>query len=146
VHVGIEEDGSDPDFVYYRCPVPKLIMEEPVPGTDFNYSYMYNYTEEWETSPERIEDDFTFDIPTAGTAMPDRAELEAVRKSKTEKVHFYEVVFQCGDEECGEMLEPFISPDLFEAMYEKSCPYCTSTKLKVISSKAILKEENDGEE
>jgi hypothetical protein len=144
VHVGIEEDGSDADFVYYRCPVPKVVMDEPVPGIDFNFSYMYTYTEKWEEDPELVEDDFEFEIPVAGTSMPNREELEAVRKAKSEIVYFYEVVFQCTDKECGETLEPFIAPDLFEAMYEQSCPYCTSTKLKIISSKAILKEEDDG--
>jgi hypothetical protein len=143
VHVGIEEDGSDADFVYYRCPVPVAIMSEPVLGYDFNYSYMYNYTEKWEEDPEQIDDDFEFEIPTAGTSMPDREELEVVRKVKAETVYFYEVVFQCMDEECERISEPFVSTDLFDAMYEKSCSYCAGTKLKLISSKAILKEEDD---
>jgi hypothetical protein len=144
VHVGIEEDGSDADFIYYRCPVPKVIMKEPVPGTDFNYSYMYTYTDKWEENPEPIEDDFKFDIPTAGISMPDRHELEVVRKMKTETVYFYEVVFQCLDKECGRTLEPFIADDLFDALYEKSCTYCGCGKMKVVSSKAVLKEEKDG--
>lgn len=144
VHVGIAEDGSDADFVYYRCPVPKIVMEEPVAGQDYNYSYMYNYTEKWEEDPEQIDNDFEFEIPVAGTGMPDRVELEVVRKAKTETVYFYEVVFQCMDEECEKFSEPSVSTDLFDAVFEQSCSYCASTRLRLISSKAILKEEDDG--
>jgi hypothetical protein len=142
VFIGIEEEGSDADFVHYRCPVPKRVMEEPVPGTDFTYEDMYTVTEKWENEEEEEAEDFEFEVPAAGTGMPDRGELNAVRKVKSETVHIYEVVLGCPD--CGEDSEPYVATDLFEAVFEKSCAYCGSIVMSVVSSKAILKEDKDG--
>lgn len=144
VFIGIEEEGSDADFVHYRCPVPKRVLEEPIPipGMDFTYEYMYTVTEKWERDDEEVDDDFEFEVPTAGTGMPDREELNTVRKVKSEKVYYYEVVLKCKD--CGESSEPHISTDLFDALYEKSCAYCSCVQMEVVYSKAILKEEDDG--
>jgi Zn finger protein HypA/HybF involved in hydrogenase expression len=144
VFIGIQEEGSDADFVYYICPVPKRVMVEPVSGTDFTNEAMYYVVEKWERQYEEIPDDFEFeiDVPTAGTTMPKREELEAIRKAKKENILLYEVTFQC--QECDEILEPEVSSDLFDALLEKACEHCESTHLKLVSSRAIVKEEDDG--
>lgn len=151
VYVGIESQGFDVDFYYYRCRVPKVVLNTEIVGTTplITYEYAYTQVEGWEKSEEQqLEEEFgkfEIELPTAGSEMPNRLELTAVRKAKEETVHLFEVQLRCTNSECGMDLEPHISSDFFDALYEQECTLCGCKKLELISSRAIIKEEKDGD-
>jgi hypothetical protein len=153
VYVGVEEVAGmhDADFYYYRCRVPKAFLESPITllqeyGIARDYWYVYDAVEVWEMEdPEGLEEDEEFNkaaVPKAGEGMPDRQDLNAVRKAK-EDTYLYRVAFKCN--ECETQLEPVVSSDLFDAISERECDACGSGRLTLISSKAIKEDDNDGE-
>ncbi len=151
VYIGVEELAGmhDVDFYYYRCRVPKVFLESPIKllqdyGIARDYWYVYEEVEVWEKEdPEDLPEDEEFNkaaVPKAGEGMPNRNELNAVRKVKEEDVYLYEVVLKCN--ECDIELQ-VVSSDLFEAISNKECIDCGCRKMSLVSSKAV-KEEDDG--
>lgn len=154
VYVGVVEmiDMHDADFYYYQCRVPKVFLESPIEflqqyGIARDYWYVYDEVELWEKEdPEALEEDEEFNkaaVPKAGEGMPNRSDLNAVRKVKEADTYLYKVVFRCN--ECETQLEPIISSDLFDAISDRDCSECGCRHLTIVSSKAI-KEDDDGEE
>jgi hypothetical protein len=154
VYVGVVEmvDQHDADFYYYRCRVPKVFLESPIKllqeyGIARDYWYVYDEVEVWEREdPEDFEEDEEFNkaaVPRAGEGMPNRNDLNAVRKVKEDTTYLYKVTFLCN--ECETQLEPVISSDLFDAISGQECSECGGRRLTIVSSKAI-KEDDDGED
>jgi len=150
-YTGIESQGFDVDFYYYRCKMPKVVLDTEISGTNprVTYEYAFTHVEEWEKSEEqKLEEElgkFEITVPTAGSEMPGRSDLTAVRKVKKEKVHLFEIQLRCGNPSCQLDQEPHISSDFFDALYEQECSLCGSKTMELISSRAIVKEDIDGD-
>jgi hypothetical protein len=154
VYVGIKSEGFDVDFYYYKCRVPKVVLNAAVVSTNpvVTYEYVYSTVEEWEKSEEqKFEEELgkTFselNVLKAGTEMPDRADLTAVRKLKKEKVVLFEVQLRCGSPECGMEQEPHVTSDFFDALYEQECSLCGCRRMELVYSKGVVKEDTNGRE
>lgn len=145
VHMGVDFIGEDADFLYYKVKVAKVFLETKIKGTPYTYEVLYETQDFRLKTPEELaEMDSVVESIKAGESMPDKTELEAVRKVKETETLLYEVVLYCGS--CETTHDPEIAADLWDLLYARKCSFCGNTMLELRSCQSVLEESKDGEE